>query len=92
MIRASVSALSSTRRPSCWIARPRTGAGTRRPVALGVPSRGAGLDEGRGVGQAHRCDDLVEPGGVRDVLRAAGASSRVRPAIDEETVRAIEPS
>src|SRR4029453_18670987 len=42
----------------------------------------AGLDEGRGVGQADRRDDLVESGRVRDVL---GAARRVlaRPAGDQ---------
>ena len=62
--RASASLLSSTSRPMCAIARPRTGAGTSAQRALRVAGRPGRRHERPGVTERDVGDHVVEAGRV----------------------------
>src|SRR5689334_9524424 len=85
--RESASLLSSTRRPICWIARPRTGAGTSAQAAWASrAARQAATKVDASPRSASATTSEVSAGLV-EVIRPPGASVSGRPETMEATVR-----
>ena len=70
--RASASLLASTSRPTLAITRPRAGAGSVLPLALGGTGGASGVDERPGVAERDLGDELVGVGGVGGALGPGG--------------------
>ena len=75
-VRASASSLASTRRPTCWTARPRTGAGVAAQAAWAARARPQASTKVAWSPEGDRRDDVAPVGGVAPLDAAAGGPGR----------------
>ena len=79
--------LSSTSRPMCAIARPRTGAGTSAHACCASRAARAAVTSSAASPSATSATTSSSRAGLVDRIRPPGASATGRPAITEKTVR-----